>query len=91
VVEAERGTVFAFRTNPARVVWAYRFEPAPDGGTLVTETRDLAQARMRLLRLVGPFVGGMEGHAEELRKGMAETLERLKAAAEAPAPAAPAD
>lgn len=89
VVEAERGTAFAFRTRETGVIWGYRFAPAPDGdGTVVTETRDLRSARTWLVRVAGPFVGGMEGHAAELREGMRQTLERLKAAAEsAPAPA----
>jgi hypothetical protein len=89
VVEAERGTAFAFRTRETGVIWGYRFEPAPDGdGTVVTETRDLRTARTWLVRLAGPFVGGMDSHADELREGMRQTLERLKAAAEsAPAPA----
>ena len=86
VVEADRGTAFAFRTRETGVIWAYRFAPAPEGGTVVTETRDLRQARTWLVRLAGPFVGGMDRHAEELREGMRQTLERLKAAAEAPTP-----
>jgi hypothetical protein len=87
VIEADRGTAFAFRTRETGVIWGYAFAAAPDGsGTVVTERRDLAQARTWLVRLAGPFVGGMDDHAEELRAGMRETLERLKAAAEAPAP-----
>jgi hypothetical protein len=48
----------------------------------VTETRDLSGARDWLIRLSAPLVGGYERHAEELRAGMRETLDRLKAAAE---------
>ena len=89
VVEAERGVSFAFRTRETGVVWGYRFAAGgdgPDGTTVVTETRDLSGARTWLVRLSGPFVGGMESHAEELREGMRQTLERIKSAAEAPAP-----
>jgi hypothetical protein len=86
VVEAERGSVFTFRVGGTGVVWGYRFEPSPDGaGTVVTETRDTTRARMLLVRLAGPFVGGADNHADELRDGMRKTLCRLKAAAEAPA------
>lgn len=82
VVEAQRGEVFAFRTRETGVVWAYRFAPDGGGGTRVTETRDLRHARTWLVRLSGPFVGGTERHADELRAGMRQTLARLKAAAE---------
>jgi uncharacterized protein YndB with AHSA1/START domain len=81
VEEADRGHAFAFRTRETGVRWGYRLEP--DGeGTRLTETRDLTGARTWLVRLAGPFVGGMDGHADELRAGMRETVERLKAAAE---------
>jgi len=82
VVESARGTAFAFRTRETGVVWGYRFAPADDGGTVVTETRDTSAARTWLVRLAGPFVGGMDSHADELRAGMRETLGRIKAAAE---------
>lgn len=86
VVEAERGSVFSFATSPGGVRWTYRFEPAPDGsGTVVTESRDLRHARTWLVRMASPLMGGMDDHAESMRAGMRETLERLKAAAEAPA------
>jgi hypothetical protein len=82
VVEAERGRAFAFRTRETGVVWGYRLEPDGDGGTTVTERRDLSQARMWVIRLAGPFVGGMASHADEMREGMGQTLTRLKHAAE---------
>lgn len=88
VVEAERGRAFAFRTRETGVVWGYRFEPDGDGGTVVTETRDLSSARMWVIRLAGPFVGGMENHADEMREGMGQTLTRLKHAAESGTPTA---
>jgi uncharacterized protein YndB with AHSA1/START domain len=84
VVESERGTAFAFRTRETGVVWGYRFEQAPGAdGTVVTERRDMTGARTWLVRLAGPFVGGADNHADELREGMRKTLDRLKAAAEA--------
>lgn len=84
VIEAERGKAFAFRTRETNVVWGYRFEPDGDGGTVVTERRDMSGARTWLVRLAGPFVGGMDSHADELRQGMRQTLTRLKHAAESP-------
>ncbi|HEX5365621.1 MAG TPA: SRPBCC family protein [Acidimicrobiales bacterium] len=86
VIESRRGSVFAFRTRQTGVVWGYRFAPDGDGGTVVTETRDLTAARSWLVRLAGPFVGGADAHSGELREGMHRTLERLKATAEGPAP-----
>ena len=81
VVRAERGRAFVFRTGGTGVRWGYQLEPRGEG-TLVTETRDLSGARDWLIRLSAPLVGGYERHAEELRAGMRETLDRLKAAAE---------
>jgi dimethylaniline monooxygenase (N-oxide forming) len=84
VVEAERGRAFVFRTRETGVRWSYRFEPSADGaGTTLTETRDTSGARAWLVRMTGPFVGGADSHADELRAGMRRTLERVKAAAEA--------
>lgn len=86
VERAERGRSFVFRTVETGVRWGY--ELAPDGeGTTLTETRDLSSARGWLIALAGPFVGGVEGHADELRAGMRTTLERIKAAAETEAAA----
>jgi uncharacterized protein YndB with AHSA1/START domain len=84
VVEAERGRTFVFRTRETGVRWGYRFEPSADGaGITLTETRDTSGARAWLVRMAGPFVGGADSHADELRAGMRRTLERVKAAAEA--------
>lgn len=87
VEEASRGRAFVFRTRETGVRWGYELEPIEaDGdrpaGTRLTESRDLSDARTWLIRLAGPFMGGMDGHAEELRAGMRQTLTRIKAAAE---------
>lgn len=85
VEEADRGRSFVFRTRETGVRWGYRLEADGAGTTTLTETRDLSDARTWLIRLSGPFVGGMDKHADELREGMRWTLARIKAAAEAPA------
>ena len=82
VVEAERGRSFAFRVEGLGVRWGYVFEPDGDG-TRLSETRDLSGARIPVVKALSVFVGGMDGHADELRAGMQATLERIKAAAEA--------
>jgi uncharacterized protein YndB with AHSA1/START domain len=83
VERAEPGRAFVFRTRETRVRWGYELEPA-DGGaaTRLTETRDLTRARTWLIGLFGPFVGGADRHADEVRAGMRQTITRLKAAAE---------
>ena len=82
VVEAERGRSFAFRVEGIGVRWGYIFEPDGDG-TQLTETRDISGARIPVVKALSVFVGGMDGHADELRAGMEQTLARIKAAAEA--------
>jgi len=82
VVEAERGRSFAFRVEGLGVRWGYIFEPDGDG-TQLTETRDISGARIPVVKALSVFVGGMDGHADELRAGMEQTLARIKAAAEA--------
>lgn len=84
VEHAERGRSFVFRVRETGVRWGYHLE-GDAAGTTLTETRDLSGARSWLIRLFGPFVGGVDRHADELRAGMAETLRRIKAAAETPA------
>jgi hypothetical protein len=86
VEESERGRAFVWRVRETGVRWGYRLEPEGDG-TRLTETRDLSRARTGLIRSLGVVVGGMDHHADELREGMRQTLDRIKAAAEAPAPA----
>ncbi|MBN2623061.1 MAG: SRPBCC family protein [Acidimicrobiales bacterium] len=82
VERAERGRSFVFRTRETGVRWGYELAGAGEG-TRVTETRDIGDARQWLIKLSGPFVGGVDTHADELREGMRQTLDRLKAAAEA--------
>ena len=87
VEEADRGRAFVFRVRETGVRWGYELEPiAADGdrpaATRLTETRDLSRARTWLIRLTGPFVGGVDDHAEEMRAGMRQTLTSIKAAAE---------
>lgn len=83
VVEAEPGRAFAFETQQSGVRWTYRFEP--DGtGTVVTESRAEFKDRPLIAKVFASIaLGGIDGHEDELRKGMLATLERLKAVAEA--------
>jgi len=84
VVECERPTVFAFRTRDSGTVWSYRFE-VDDDATTVTESRHAFRERPGVAAVFSKlFLGGAEGHDDEMREGMVRTLERLKALAERP-------
>jgi uncharacterized protein YndB with AHSA1/START domain len=83
VVEAEPGRAFSFETQQSAARWTYRLEPQGTG-TLVTETRELYKKRPMVATIFTKiFLGGDDGHDEELRDGMRQTLERVKAIAEA--------
>jgi uncharacterized protein YndB with AHSA1/START domain len=83
VVEAEPGRAFSFETKESGTRWTYRMEP--DGtGTVVTERRAAFKERPLLAKVFSTLLlGGVAGHDDELRDGMRQTLERLKAVAEA--------
>jgi hypothetical protein len=82
VVEADPGRAFAFETQQSGVRWRYAFEADGDG-TLVTESRAEFKDRPLIAKVFTMLaLGGTEDHEEELREGMRQTLERLKAVAE---------
>ena len=82
VVAAEPGREFAFETGDSGIRWTYRFEP--DGtGTVVTESRAASKPYPFIAKaFTTVLLGGVDRHTEELRAGMAATLQRLKALAE---------
>jgi uncharacterized protein YndB with AHSA1/START domain len=88
VVAAERGSEFAFDVVGggflAVATWRYEFT-ARDGGCEVTET--FIDRRGPLLRAFGVLALGIADRSEHNRRNMAETLARLKAAAEPRGPA----
>lgn len=83
VVRFEPHREFAFRIKDNFTIWSFTLEPT-GSGTRVTQRREtpdgISDISLRLTRLV---LGGQEQFAAELREGMAQTLERLKAEAEA--------
>ena len=82
VVEAEPGRVFSFETQQSAARWTYRLEPE-GAGTRVTESRALFKERPKVAVVFTKLLlGGEEGHDEELRKGMEQTLQRVKELAE---------
>ena len=82
VVAADPGKVFSFETQQSAARWTYTLEPEGTG-TLVTESRELFKKRPTVAVVFTKLLlGGEDGHDEELRAGMQQTLERLKAIAE---------
>ena len=83
VVEAEPGHAFSFETHQSGARWTYRMQP--DGtGTIVTEAREMYKSRPAVAKVFATLLlGGIDDHDEELREGMRQTLERVKAIAEA--------
>jgi hypothetical protein len=83
VTRADRPDGFEFQVNESKMIWGYRFEADPAGGTLVTEYRRHTKPVNAVIGLVQR--SGMLGKDREqlMVDGMRATLERLKAAAEA--------
>jgi len=83
VVAANRGREFAFETRDSGTRWRYRFEPAENGATVVTESREAWRRRPLVARVFSVLLlGGVKDHDEEMRDGMRTSLERLKSVAE---------
>jgi uncharacterized protein YndB with AHSA1/START domain len=78
-----KGGEFAFRIKENRTVWAFDLEPTPAGGTKVTERREtpdgISTLSMVLTKLA---LGGQRAFTDELRRGIRQTLERIKTTAE---------
>ena len=84
VVEAEPGRVFSFETLQSGTRWSYLLEPDGPSATFVTESRAPFKKRPLVAKVfTQALLGGEDGHTEELRDGMRQTLERVKAIAEA--------
>ncbi len=82
VVIADEPSHFAFEVDDSGMRWGYRFAPAA-AGTEVTEYREEVGPKPWWVRLA--YASRLLGRDPDaiVRKGMAETLARLKAGAEA--------
>ena len=82
VAVVEPGKALAWDTRSSGARWIY--ELAPDGaGTKVVHRRPVPRKLTVLSKVFAPlFLGGSNGHADELEHGMTETLSRLKATLE---------
>ena len=85
VVAADTGREFAFVANAVPVgdttKWTYRFEPAADGGTEVTESFEIVHDVPRYI-VLGERLMGIKDRKADLEVNMQRTLERIKKAAE---------
>jgi len=83
VVAADEPTHFAFEVDDSGMRWGYRFRPSGDGPTEVTEYREEVGPKPWWVRLA--YAAKLLGRDPDaiIRRGMAETLARLKAGAEA--------
>jgi uncharacterized protein YndB with AHSA1/START domain len=83
VVVFEPHREFAFRVKDNGTIWAFVLEPTADGGTrLVQERRAPDGLKPISTRLQDTVLGGVDTFTAELRDGMRQTLERIKAEAE---------
>lgn len=83
IVAFEPARALAFRIEENWAVWS--FELAPDGdGTVLTQRRTTPEGISPLsLELTDAYLGGLESFTRQLDEGMAQTLDRIRAAAEA--------
>ena len=81
VLEPGRSLAWDTKTSGARWIW----ELSPDGDrTRVVHRRPVPEGLTMVSNVFAPvFLGGSAEHADELEAGMAKTVARLKAAAEA--------
>lgn len=74
----------SFRVKENWTTWSFTLEPTADGGTRVTERREAPDGISSLsVGLTKTVFGGMDSFTDDLVQGMQQTLERVKAAAEA--------
>jgi uncharacterized protein YndB with AHSA1/START domain len=80
VTRLEPGRAIAWHTRESGATWTYELEPTTEG-TRLTGRRDLHRFTIGTT-LLGPAIGGAEGHDRELEQGIRTTLGRIKHAAE---------
>lgn len=82
IVRYEPPTELAFRILENYVIWSFALEP--DGtGSVLTERRETPDGISDASHAaVEQYLGGAETFTREMREGMQETLERIRAAVE---------
>lgn len=90
VIEAVPERRFAFRVKDNKATWVYELEPLDGIGTRVTHRREMNEGTTAVsATLIGRLLGGQPAYAEEIRRGMMRTLNRLKAVVESDSRATP--
>ena len=74
---------FAFRISENWTVWSFELQPTASGGTRLTERREAPDGVSKLSQVMTKLaLGGQGPFTDELRAGIRQTLERIKAEAE---------
>lgn len=83
VVRYDEGRAISWRVRENRARWSYEVADDDAGSTRLTERREMPDGVPPLAALFADrFLGGVEGHADEMIAGMQTTLERIKTVAE---------
>lgn len=84
VVRFEPHREIAFRVKDNLTIWSFTLEETPSGGTRIVQRRETPDGTSAISnRLVDLVFGGQQDFQASLRSGMRQTLERIKAEAEA--------
>lgn len=86
IVRYEPQRAIAFQIPQNGTVWTYELEPAEGGAcTMVTERREAPRGLTTLSRaLISAFLGGHLAFTARQRRGMDDTLARIKSEVETP-------
>lgn len=83
VVRLESEREIAFRIAENWVAWSLHLEPAPQGGTTLTQRRETPDGISEYsLQVTETHLGGQQAFTEVIQAGMRQTLQAIKAAAE---------
>ena len=78
----EPGRLVAWDTTSSGARWIWELEPV-EGGTRIVHRRPVPRRITRMSKVFAPIaLGGSAGHADELEAGMAQTVARLREAAQ---------
>lgn len=79
VVEFEPGRRFGNRITENTTIWVFELEPTPDGGTRLTERREVPEGLTFISRfLTDKVFGGQPSFTSEMDEGVSLSLERIK-------------
>lgn len=83
VVRFEPHDEIAFRVKDNYTIWSFSLEATSSGATRITQRRAAPDGLSSIsMKLTEKVLGGQQAFTAELRAGMRQTLERIKAEAE---------